>query len=96
MSILKESPALLATTATGCAFIVALVPGLNILVLILVMLPLWVIDNKTAIDLGEPLHGFFVPNKLGWTVVAGAFWLFWFFIGVNTRRHLLKSKSTAT
>ena len=92
MSTLKESPALLATTATGCAFVVAIIPGLNVLALIVVMLPLWVIDDKTVIDVGQPLHGFFIPNALGWTLVASTFWLFWFLIGINTKRHLEKSR----
>ena len=94
MSMLKESPTLLATAATACVAVVAMIPGPNIIVLMIVMLPLWFIDDLGYIDLGSQSHGFFIPNGLGWLFAVVPFWLFWFWIGVNTKKHLERSKAS--
>jgi len=96
MSFLRENPAILATTATACTVVVALIPPVNTLVWLVVMVPLWIIDANTGIDLGEPRNGFFAPNMLGWMSVATPFWIFWYCIGVTLRTRSAKTTPTAT
>lgn len=58
----------------GVGVLLMLVPGLNVLVLIAVMLPLWMASDLGVPGLGYALNGFFVPSALGWCLVALAFW----------------------
>jgi hypothetical protein len=96
MSFLRENPVVFATMATGCTVVVALIPPVNTLVWLIVMVPLWIIDANTGIDLGELRNGFFAPNMLAWVSVTMPFWIFWFCIGVNLRKRSAKTTPTAT
>jgi hypothetical protein len=66
--------ALRATIATGIGALLMLVPGINVIILIAVMLPLWMLSEAGIPGLGRPLHGFFIPSGIGWTLVAMTFW----------------------
>ena len=90
--IAEHSPLAFATVTAGITTlfvsILAMIPGINIIIFIVVMLPLWFVHNLGVFDLGRELHGFFIPNKAGWAFIFAAVWLFWLFIGFNTQRHL--------
>jgi hypothetical protein len=66
--------AIRATVATAIGALLMLVPGLNVILLIAVMLPLWVLSDLGVPGLGSPLHGFFLPSTIGWVLVAVTFW----------------------
>lgn len=68
--------------AVGIGVLLMLVPGINVLVLIGVMLPLWLVSDLGVPGLGYALNGFFVPSMLGWCLAAIAVWsacFAWFF-----------------
>ena len=92
--IAERSPLAFATVTAGITTLVvsilAMIPGINVLIFIVVMLPLWLIHNLGVFDLGRELHGFFIPNKAGWVFIFAVVWLFWLLIGFNTQRHLQK------
>jgi len=57
----------------GCALLM-LVPGINALLLIAAMLPLWCLDGLGVPGLGRELNGFFVPSAAGWSLAALLVW----------------------
>ena len=77
-----------ATIATGVAGLLLLVPGINVILLIGVMLPLWTISGMGVPGLGRELHGFFIPSPVGWSIVAVVVWTacFAFFSATLRRR----------
>ena len=68
------------TTGVGTLLFVIPMPVVNILALIVIMLPLWVINDFGFINLGYVNNGFFIPNVLGYTIAGGFFWLLCFFV----------------
>ena len=58
--------------------LVFFIPGIDVIALIIVMLPLWVVSDFAMVPLGRETNGFFVPNATGWLVVAAVFWLLCF------------------
>jgi len=50
--------------------VIMLIPGLNVLGLIAVMLPLWMAHDMGIRGLGTPREGFFVPSELGFFIGA--------------------------
>lgn len=87
-----RSPAGFAVVATALTALLGLVPGLNALLFIAIMLPLWFIHGLGVVALGHELNGFFIPNAAGWALACGIVWAFWLLIGLNTRRHVLRQR----
>ena len=85
-----RSPAAFAAAATALTALLGLVPGLNVLLFIALMLPLWLIHGLGIVNLGRELNGFFVPNAAGWTLACGIVWAFWLVIGLNLRRRVFR------
>ncbi|GEM_PF-1616393 len=76
---------LVATLCALAAFILALIPGVQLMVMFIAMLPLWMLSDAGVGGLGEPKEGFFVPTEHGMAVALFAFWLLCFslvFIGM--------------
>ena len=71
---------LIATAITVCICIALLIPGAQVLALIVFMMVPWMIDNLGIIDLGRESNGFFVPNTFGYLVGAVAIWLIFFLL----------------
>ena len=69
-----------AVVATGAWGVAMLIPGANIIGLIVVMLPLWMLHDAGLHGLGEPNNGFFVPTTLGYVVGAFIIWLVLFLL----------------
>lgn len=90
-----RSPAACATAATTLIALAGLVPGLNALLFIAVMLPLWLVHDLGVVDLGRELNGFFIPNAAGWLLACAAVWVGWLLVGLNTRRHHLARRQDA-
>lgn len=74
-----------ATVATGVGALLLLVPGLNVILFIALMLPLWVLSNMGIPSLGHPLHGFFVPSAVGWCLAASVAWLVSFALSLGAQ-----------
>jgi len=72
---LQVRAAIRATVATGVGALLLLIPGLNAILFVALMLPLWVLSNMGVSGLGSPLNGFFIPSAIGWTLVALVVWL---------------------
>lgn len=49
--------------------------GIAALIYIVVMVPLWAVDNLGVIDVGIGKNGFFLPSPAGYAVGAVMFWL---------------------
>jgi len=64
-----------ATVSAAVALVVGLIPGLQILVLIAVQIPLWILSDAGIAGLGEGREGFFIPTSSGWMVALLVFWL---------------------
>lgn len=62
-----------ATIAIVIGGLLMSVPAVNVLLLIFVMLPLWIVNDLDVPGLGQPLNGFFVPSAIGWCVLAAIF-----------------------
>jgi len=75
-----------AAIVTGVWGVVMLIPGFNIIGLIIVMLPLWMLHDAGLHGLGDPKSGFFVPTALGYFVGAFIIWLEWFLLFLATSR----------
>lgn len=83
-----------AVLVTGVWGIVMLIPGFNIIGLIVVMLPLWMLHDAGLRGLGEPNNGFFVPTTLGYFVGAFVIWLLWFLLFLATSKSKVRNGST--
>jgi hypothetical protein len=57
-----------------------LIPGLNVIGLIVVMLPLWALHDLGVAGLGMPNNGFFVPTMKGYTLGAAILYAVSFFL----------------
>lgn len=47
---------------------------------IIVMVPLWFIDDLGFMDMGTDLNGFFLPNQAGYAIGASMFWCVYFLV----------------
>lgn len=75
-----------ATIVTGVGALLMLVPGVNVLILIGVMLPLWVLSDAGIPGLGSAVNGFFVPSGIGWSLVGLTFWMLCFVLSLGAVR----------
>lgn len=75
-----------ATIITAVGALLTLVPGVNALILIGVMLPLWVMSDAGVPGLGSAVNGFFVPSVMGWSLVGLAFWTLCFVLSLGAVR----------
>ena len=65
---------------TGIWAVAMAIPGLNVLGLIVVMLPLWFLNDMGIGGLGSPNNGFFVPTQFGFALGGFIIWLGWFLL----------------
>ena len=65
-----------AVCVAGAKFVMAL----NVIALIVIMLPLWWLDELGIRGLGHAENGFFVPTQFGYVVGTFLAWLAWFAI----------------
>lgn len=63
-----------ATMATCAGAVLLLIPGVNVILFIGLMLPLWMIGRLGVPGLGHELNGFFIPSPIGWTMGAIIVW----------------------
>lgn len=49
--------------------------ALALILYIVVMIPLWLIDDLGVIDIGSELNGFFLPTPVGYAIGASIFWV---------------------
>ena len=75
-----------ATLFTGVGALLMLVPGVNALILVGVMLPLWVMNDLGVPGLGSAVNGFFMPSVIGWLLVGLSFWSFCFVLSLGAIR----------
>ena len=79
-----------AVVVTGIWAVAMFFPGLNILGLITVMLPLWSLHDPGMRGLGEPNNGFFVPTQFGYTMGGFIIWLGWFLLLLVVQKPLTR------
>ncbi|OYT90430.1 MAG: hypothetical protein CFE43_18215 [Burkholderiales bacterium PBB3] len=70
--------------------VVMFIPGLDLLGMIAVMLPLWSLHDLGMHGLGEPNNGFFVPTQFGYTLGGFLIWLAWFLLLLVVQKPLKK------
>lgn len=75
-----------ATIITGIGALLMLVPVVHALILIVVMLPLWVMNDIGVPGLGRAVNGFFVPSVIGWLLVGLTFWAICFVLSLGAIR----------
>jgi|GEM_PF-2113758 len=77
-----------ATIATCVGAVLLLVPGLNVILFIGLMLPLWMISGLGVPGLGEEFNGFFILSPLGWTMGAIIVWsIFFYAFNKSLKKH---------
>ena len=73
--------------------VIMLIPGLNVLGLIAVMLPLWMAHDMGIRGLGAPREGFFLPSEVGFAIGALILWTLCFLLFLVFQRRKAKGRN---